>query len=184
MEIFSLFLPIKSSILMLKAQKLLQRCRLRTESPKNLGRWNFLKILVKIGQTRQKMQFFLQKCDLFKITFWVITWARMTLETWNFVNVCGDPLQDLTKLVFLNILDPSLAFGGEIYKKGENIWLHFDVNTFFAHNNFFSHSPLHKATFELVGKKELGVLFLQISFFSKNFNLKFFFQEIFCFEKI
>ena len=35
----------------------------------------------------------LQKCDLFKITFCVITWAWMTLETWNFVNICRKNLQ-------------------------------------------------------------------------------------------
>ena len=153
MEIFSLFLPIKSSILMLKAQKLLQRCRLRTESPKNLGRWNFLKILIKIGQTRQKMQFFLQKCDLFKITFWVITWARMTLETWNFVNVCWDPLQDLTKLVFLNILDPLPGLRWRNLQKRWKYLIAFWCKYFFRPQQFFFAFSATQSYLWISGKK-------------------------------
>ena len=36
---------------------------------------------------------FLQKYDLFKIIFCVLTWARMKLEEWNLVNLCRKKLQ-------------------------------------------------------------------------------------------
>ena len=38
-----------------------------------------------------------KKCDLFKITFCVITWARMKLETLNLVSVCRKKLQKTYK---------------------------------------------------------------------------------------
>ena len=56
MVIFSLFLPIKSSTLALKAPKLFRRCRLWIESQitKKSRRW---KILSKLGKFWQKMPF-------------------------------------------------------------------------------------------------------------------------------
>ena len=90
--IFSLFLPLKSSILMLKTPKLSQRCDHGYNHKKILK----LKFFENFGQNWanfDKKCHFLQKCDLFKITFCVITWARMKLETWNLVNVCRKKLQ-------------------------------------------------------------------------------------------
>ena len=55
-----------------------------------------MKIFENFGQNWpnfDKKCHFLQKCDLFKITFCVITWARMKLETWNLVSVCRKKLQ-------------------------------------------------------------------------------------------
>ena len=40
---------------------------------------------------------FLQKCDLFKITFCVITLARIKLETLKLVNVCKKNYKKLTR---------------------------------------------------------------------------------------
>ena len=57
--------------------------------------WHFLS---KFTQFWSKLTKFGQKiCDLFKITFCVITWARMKLETWNLVSVCRKKLQKTYK---------------------------------------------------------------------------------------
>ena len=59
-----------------------------------------LKIFENFGQNWanfDKKCHFLQKCDLFKITFCVITWPRMKLETWNLVSVCRKKLQKTYK---------------------------------------------------------------------------------------
>ena len=38
-----------------------------------------------------------QKCDLFEITFHVITWDRIKLEAWNLLNVCRKILENTGK---------------------------------------------------------------------------------------
>ena len=55
--------------------------------------WTFLS---KFDKFRQKMPF-LQKCDLFKTTFCVITCARIKLEAWNLVNGCRKKSQKFHK---------------------------------------------------------------------------------------
>ena len=52
-----------------------------------------MNLKAKLGKIRQRMLFFLQKWDLFKITFCAITWARTKRKTWNLVNVCRKKLQ-------------------------------------------------------------------------------------------
>ena len=57
MLIFSLFLLIKSSLLMLQAPKLSQRCRLWVESQKNLEDEKFWKFWSKLCKLWKKMSF-------------------------------------------------------------------------------------------------------------------------------
>ena len=101
MVICSLFLPIKSLILMLKAPTLSLRWISWIESQKILN----IKIFENLGQNWpnfDKKWHYLQKCDLFKITFCIISWARMKLEKWNLVNVYRNNLKKLIRSGILN----------------------------------------------------------------------------------
>ena len=68
-----------------------QRCTLNRITQKMLKMKNF-------GQNWanfDKKCPFLQKCDLFKITFCDITWATMKLEYWNFASLCRKIVQQI-----------------------------------------------------------------------------------------
>ena len=102
--IFSLLLPIRSLILMLKTPKLPQRWRPWIEFFLKILKIKFFENFGQNWPHFDKKCHFLQKCDLFKISFCVITLARMKLETWNLVNVCRKKFQKTYRSEILNFL--------------------------------------------------------------------------------
>ena len=78
MVIFFTVLPKESKIFILS-----QRCTV----------WIGMKYFENLPNFDKKLYFFLQKWVSFKITFCVITLARINLQTWNLVHICRKILQ-------------------------------------------------------------------------------------------
>ena len=85
-----------------ESTKIVTKMQTMNRITKKSWRWKFLKILVKIDRISTKNAIFLQICDLFKITFCVITRARMKLVSWNLVTVCRKKLQKLVRSRIFN----------------------------------------------------------------------------------
>ena len=67
---------------------------------------------------------FLQKCDLFKITFCDITWATVKLESWNLASVCRKKVQKIHRkrnFEFLTFFNFNAIFVCFSLKKSEKI---------------------------------------------------------------